>query len=1692
MKKIPVILLLLIQAAALVLMTCGREGPLPPPDKTPPYIKTTIPANNTGNDGTAGFALDGSIVITFTKDMNLTTINNQTVTVIGAGGIGPINGSVVYNNGSAIFTPAQKLAPNTAYTVMIDGSVSDSFGIIMGNTYTFIFITQALPDTIPPTVLYTQPEAASTDVAVNSNISIQFSKPVTASTLTFQLVNQSTGSVVSSTMNYTGTTAIFTPQFAPPAISLDGNTVYGATVKAGLQDLVGNQMVSDYTWTFSTSTGFDTTPPFVTATTPTAGVSGVSIHTDLMAKFSEPVDQTTINITLFSTATGTPVIVPYIYSYYDNGTNSLYYMPQDDSITLAYNTLYTARVSGVQDLAKNVMPDMTWSFTTELAQTSISVDSSNNPTQYLSPVTFTATVSSNVSSTIGIPTGTVTFRDNNVILPNGTVALSGDTATYTISTLALGTHTITATYDGDAMFGTSTSAVTQTVGQGTTTTTISAPTATYGSNGIVTVTVSSASGVPIGNVSLSVDGGAATIQALSNGSTVFTIVKPSVGSYTLMATYSAPPQGNFQGSTASGTLSVVQGATTTTINAPTITYGVDGNVTVLVSSASGTPTGNVSLSVDGGVATTKALNGSGSAAFLITAPSATTHSLTASYAAQPSFLASTASGNLTVNQAPTTMLMTAPTVSFGSNGIVKVTVTSSVPGVPLPIGNVSLVVDGSATPMLGALIASVATFTITQPIAGTHTLAASYPYPAGGNFGPSTASGTLNVGSGGTNITISSLPTITYGTNGVFTVTVSSPSGIPIGDVSLSDTISGATTTQTQTLSNGSTVFTISIPIVGLHNLVATYAAQGNFLGSTKSGTLTVNKAAATTSIPTSSANPSLFNNSVTFTATVSGSGAVPTGTVTFKDGSATLGSGNLSGSGVATFSTSTLSVATHSITAVYGGDTTYNTSTSAALSQIVNRATTTTNLTSSAGGQPVTPGTLVTFTATLNPAAATGTVTFSDNGVAFPSGTVALAAGSAAFGTTTLSAGAHNITAVYNGDTNYATSTSNTVVQSVANGSLTSITVVSSLPTSTYGNSVSFIVTVVGSGAIPTGTVTFKDGVNTIGAPVSLSGGSPDQATVSTAALATGAHSITAVYNGDASYSGGQVSTPITQTVIGTTMITSVISSSLTSTYGNSVTFTATVTGTGGIPTGNVSFLDGGVSLGAAMPLTGGSPDTAAFTTTTTALNAGVVHSITAVYNGNAYFTASTSAPISQNVNPAPTTMSISAPSVASGASGTVYVTVSSGILLPTGNVYLSVDGGTALIGTLSSGVATFSVGILSVGNHSLSATYAAQGNFGASSVPSGITFLTVGLAASSTSIALTGGTNPSGYGDSVTFTATVTTGATGSVTFKDGSTTLGSSNLSGGVATFSTSILTVATHNITAKYNGDANYGTSTSSNLQQFVTKASSATSLDLSLNPSTFGQSVTFTATVTPSTATGTVTFKDGSTTIVSGALSGGVASFSTSTLTAAVHTIKAVYSGDTNYLTSQDALAQTVNKAVLTVTANSASRAYGAPNPAFTPNYSGFVNGENSSVLSGAPSLTTTANATSPVGGYTITAAQGTLAATNYSFSLVNGTLTVTQASTITTVTGPFSPATAGPLTFTATVAYSGTGSAATGTVTFSDSISLGTLCVADLSGGTASCGFTINDAGLYSITATYSGETNYSGSVSLAYPLTVN
>jgi len=175
----------------------------------------------------------------------------------------------------------------------------------------------------------------------------------------------------------------------------------------------------------------------------------------------------------------------------------------------------------------------------------------------------------------------------------------------------------------------------------------------------------------------------------------------------------------------------------------------------------------------------------------------------------------------------------------------------------------------------------------------------------------------------------------------------------------------------------------------------------------------------------------------------------------------------------------------------------------------------------------------------------------------------------------------------------------------------------------------------------------------------------------------------------------------------------------------------------------------------------------------------------------------------------------------------------------------------------------------------------------------------------------------NPSTYGQAVTFTAIVTPAPPDgeTVNFLQGSTVLGTGTLSGGSATFTTATLAGGTDKIKATYPGDSTFETSTSAAVAQLVNAATTTTTLTLSQSTINVGQSVTFTAAVTPEysgTVTGNVAFYNGSTKLKSVALSGGVASYADSALKVGTQPITATYQGSSSFQTSSSsALTETV-------------------------------------------------------------------------------------------------------------------------------------------------------------------------------------
>jgi autotransporter-associated beta strand protein len=422
-----------------------------------------------------------------------------------------------------------------------------------------------------------------------------------------------------------------------------------------------------------------------------------------------------------------------------------------------------------------------------------------------------------------------------------------------------------------------------------------------------------------------------------------------------------------------------------------------------------------------------------------------------------------------------------------------------------------------------------------------------------GTVGTITTSGVINPGGPGPGILRSG--NVTFNAGSSLVIQLSSPTpGTGFSQLSVTGTVNLAgNPTLTPTLGT-------SRPSVGntYMFITSTGAVTGTFNGLPDNSTLTLGgrtfrinyqtngvvltaSTANTQTTVTSSSNPSPFGQSVTFTATATsvapGIGP-PSGTVTFRDGTNVLGTATLSTLGIATFTTSSaapFSGGTHSITAAYNGDNNFATSTSAALTQTVNPASTAITVMSSANpsvfNQPVTLTATVTATAS-GTGTPTGTVTFLEGSASL--GTATLDSnGRASIQTSALSTGSHLITARYTGTSDFATSTASLTQTVNPVSPVATTTVLTSSPNpSSLGQLVIFTATVSGVVAgtgTATGTVSFRDGTMTLGT-ATLSGG---RATFSTSSLiGPSSHSITAVYSGDSNFAGS-TSAVLMQTVV-------------------------------------------------------------------------------------------------------------------------------------------------------------------------------------------------------------------------------------------------------------------------------------------------------------------------------------------------------------------------------------------------------------------------------------------------------------------------------------------------------------------------------------------------------------------------------
>jgi hypothetical protein len=702
------------------------------------------------------------------------------------------------------------------------------------------------------------------------------------------------------------------------------------------------------------------------------------------------------------------------------------------------------------------------------------------------------------------------------------------------------------------------------------------------------------------------------------------------------------------------------------------------------------------------------------------------------------------------------------------------------------------------------------------------------------------------------------------------------------------------------------------------------------------------------------SPSTSAAGDPVHLTASVTSGYGTPTGAVNFLDGSTVLGSAALN-AGQASITISTLAVGSHQLSAAYPGDGISDGGASSPVTVVVGQVPTTTTL--SLSPNPATVGLRVTFTATVNSAEndALGKVTFRDGSTVLGMASLDSKGTARLDSDGSLSVGDHPITAEYSGDNRHSGSTSAAVVQTVTKTDPT-IQFSADVSSSPVGQPIRLHATVVvpppGLGAFPppAGTMSFNEGTTSLG-QVPVTDG---RAELAVSSLGAGTHTLTATYSGDTNNSGS-VSPAVTLVVTQGRSNVIVSSSANPSDSQQSVTFTASVTVDKGAPapTGTVTFKDGANSIGTAQLSSDGTG-----TLPVSGLTVGR-HSITATYGGDTNFQSSTSPNLVQEVTLAKTTTTLSAsPNPSSFGQAVSFTAVTSaGQGSPTGSMAFF-DGSQKLQDVpLANGAAILQLATLGAGPHQIIAKYSGDAANQSSSSP--VVTQTVNPAATTTSLASS--LNPAAAGKSVIFTATVSSSAsgkmTGSVVFQDGATTLGTVPLSGQTAAFSTATLASGTHAVTATYQSDPNFGTSTSQPVQQVIASAvATVTTVSSSSNPAITGQLLNFQAQVRPASGagvpTGSVTFLDGSATLGSATLANGAATFSTAGLAPGTHSISASYSGDTTFGTSTSApLSQVIGtkyKAHATVTSS--------PNPSSQGQMVTFtvtVTGEDGSVPTGS-------------------------------------------------------------------------------------------------------------------------------------------
>jgi len=962
-------------------------------------------------------------------------------------------------------------------------------------------------------------------------------------------------------------------------------------------------------------------------------------------------------------------------------------------------------------------------------------------------------------------------------------------------------------------------------------------------NGVVptgTVVFSTSTGVTLGSGTLSGGVASATYNQLPGGTYTVTAAYSGDGTYAANNSISTGftvgaetvvVTGNLAGAAPVGTMATVD----VIVTAPSGVGSPTGTITVTPQGTSDTSTYTGTLAGTG-AATTAAVQVAavqgGSVTFL--AQCTTTASFSCS---NPGRI--TGSNNLGT---PTMKLTAAPVPPVnGTATSFAATVSGAGGKYPTPTGNLTFEDNGSS---IGSQTLSNGTASLSDSnwSSGSHSFSAVYGGDNNYASGTATANATVATATS-TLLGVSPNPPVSGSTTTLTaTITYTPTNGVgPSGTVNFFE---DGTQIGSGTVTAGVATFSsTTLSSATAHSFDAVYLGDSNYLTSTSPAVAS----AATGSVATTTAlnvspNPPVSGSTTTLTATISqtGSSSSPTGTVTFYEDSVSIGTGTVSG-GVATLTSTALSsTVAHSFIAVYGGDTTFKTSTSPAFATAASTATVATSTLLSVLPNPPVSGSTTTLTATITytgTTAPTGTISFYEDAALLQSTAVSNA--SSSISSTTLSSKtAHAFSAVYSGDSTYKPSTAPTVNTAATTTTATTTTMVTaSVSTVAAGGTVTLNATVTPSSVVnssaPTGTVTFSSAQGILCSGAVSSNAASCAATLTT----TGVQAISATYNGDSNYTASTSTAPADVTV-GSSTATGVLTAAAspsTTTYGGTVTLTSTLaptTAVTGGPAGSVTFALTGTATSmttAALVASG----TSATATSAIATPVPGTYVVTATCTSTNVTCTGLSATASLTVakGSTSTTLTASPTSPQAGQTTTFTATVAPTItpngsaILPTGTVTFYVNG-TATVEPLNNGIATFATVLTVTTGNYVTAIYSGDTNWLGSNSPQVI----VNIAPIPTTGSLSTNEGSALYTANIVLTDTVSAtpsatnpypaGPTGTVTFYDlynGQTVLlGTSNVTplvvDSMAQLSTTGLMKGTHNITALFNGGTSYAANT----------------------------------------------------------------------------------------------------------------------------------------------------------------------------------------------------------------------------------------------------------------------------------------